>query len=92
VPYFCVSLLAYPSFILLLITGKTNTVGILEQLAEIKEQKGLEKGLQQGRAEEREKIVKSLLASTKFSIKEIASLLGVSQYFVAKQKRSLQLK
>ena len=75
-----------------LITGKTNTVGILEQLAEIKEQEGLERGLQQGRVEEREKNVKSMLASAKFSMKEIASLLGVSVTFVAKQKRSLQLK
>src|SRR5882757_8612261 len=75
-----------------LITDKTNTVGILEQLAEIKEQEGLERGLQQGRVEEREKNVKSMLASAKFSMKEIASLLGVSVSFVAKQKRSLQLK
>lgn len=74
------------------LTGKTNTMGVLEQLAQIKAEEGLEKGLQQGRAEEREKIVKSLLASTKFTIKEIASLLGVSVSFVAKHKRSLQLK
>ena len=70
------------------LTGKTNTMSVIEILAQQKAEEALEKG----RVEEREKNVKSLLASSKFSVKEIASLLGVSQYFVAKQKRSLQLK
>jgi flagellar biosynthesis/type III secretory pathway protein FliH len=74
------------------ITGKRNTMGIAEQLAEIKAkealEEGLQKGLERGRAEEREKtsaaIVQNLLANTEFSIEKIASLANVSVDFVKK--------
>ena len=82
------------------ITGKRNTMGIAEQLAEIKAKEalevglqkgmmeGLQKGLERGRAEERENtstaFVQNLLANTEFSIEKIASLANVSVDFVKK--------
>jgi len=62
------------------ITGKNYTMGIIEQLAEIKVQ------------EEREKnsrlFVENLLKGTDFSLEKIASLAGVSVAFVEKMKVS----
>jgi predicted transposase YdaD len=74
------------------ITGKRKTMGIAEQLAEIKAKEalevGLQKGLEQGRAEGKEKastvFVQYLLANTEFSIEKIASLANVSVDFVEK--------
>jgi len=84
------------------ITGKRKTMGIAEQLAEIKAKEalqeglqkgmmeGLQKGLERGRAEERENasivFVQNLLANTEFSIEKIASLANVSLGFVTKVK------
>jgi hypothetical protein len=50
-----------------------NTMGVLEQLAEIKHQEGIEKG----RKEQKEEMVRSLLANTEFSPEKIAELVGV---------------
>jgi hypothetical protein len=72
--------------------GKTNTMGILEQFAEIKAQEGLEKG----RMEERERIgrrfVEYLLANTDFSLEKIAFEAGVSLDFVNKIKEGIRTK
>jgi hypothetical protein len=64
------------------ITGKPNTMGIIEQLKEIK----LEEARKEGRTEEQVKVVKRLLAK-KFSTKEISSIAGVSSAFVEKTRK-----
>jgi len=74
------------------LTGKKKSMDILEQVAEIREKEGLQRGLQKGRAQERVKSVRAFLTNTKFSVEKIASILGVSTAFVEKQKKSLQLK
>jgi hypothetical protein len=63
---------------------KKNTMGIIEQLAEIKRQEALEEG--------EEKFVRSLLAKTEFSPAKIAELVGVPVAFVQKIKKSLKAK
>ena len=82
------------------IFGKKNTMGIHEVLAEIKYQEGLEEGMKEGikkgtkRGLERwkAKLVRSLLAKTKFSPKKIADLAGVSVLFVNKMKDKVSVK
>ena len=64
------------------ILGKTNTMGILEQLAEIKHQEGIQEGL--GKA------VRGLLKKTDFSARKIAELVGVPLSLVNKIKRTLK--
>jgi hypothetical protein len=63
---------------------KKNTMGVIEQLAEIKRQEALEEG--------EEKFVRSLLAKTEFSPAKIAELVGVPVAFVQKIKKSLKAK
>ena len=66
------------------ITGQTNTMGILEQLAEIKAAEAFEKS--------RELFVKNLLANTEFSSEKIASLADTSLDFVNKIKEGIRTK
>jgi len=69
-------------------TGKTNTMGILEQLIEIKSQEAMEKGLEEGN----KKAVKAYLNNTEFSVEKIASLVDVPVSFVEQLKESLRKK
>jgi hypothetical protein len=71
------------------ILGKTNTMGIIEQLAEIKHQEGIEKGHRKGVKEGLEKAVRGLLTSSKFSPTKIAELLGVPVTLVKKVKKEM---
>jgi flagellar biosynthesis/type III secretory pathway protein FliH len=71
---------------------KKNTMGVIEQWAEIKHQEGIEKGLEKGRKEERKEFVRSLLANTEFSPEKIAKLVGVPVAIVEKIKKSLSAK
>jgi len=66
------------------IFGKTNTMGILEQLAEIRRLEGLEEG--------REESVRLLLSNTEFSPGKIAELLGVGVSFVENIRKNLSAK
>jgi predicted transposase YdaD len=66
------------------ITGKQNTMGIVELLVERARTEGLEKGLEKGV----EKVVENLLASTEFSVERIAALAGVSVHFVKKVRKN----
>ena len=65
-------------------TGKTNTMGILEQLVEIKSKEAREEAL--------EEAVKAFLSNTEFSVEKIASLVKVSVPFVEQVKESLAKK
>jgi hypothetical protein len=69
------------------ITCKTHTMGIIEQVAEMRaEMKAIE-----ARTEEREIFVKKLLSDTEFSPEKIASLAGVPLDTVEKIKASLHV-
>jgi hypothetical protein len=77
-------------------TGKRNTMGILEQLVEIKSQEAREEGraeaLEEGNRKVRatqEQAVKAFLTNTEFSVEKIASLVDVSVSFVEQVKKSL---
>lgn len=71
------------------LTGKKNTMGILEQLAEIREAEGLKRGRKEGRQEEKASVVKNLLTTTKLELETIASCAGVSMAFVLNIKKEL---
>lgn len=78
------------------ITGKKNTMGIIEALAEIREQEGREKGLVEGLAIGDEKrsllVVENLLRDTDFPIEKIADLAGVSAAYVKRVKKGIRSK
>lgn len=74
------------------LTGKNDTMGIIERLAERRAEEALEKGIEKGRLEEKENSVKAFLANTEFSVEKIASLVGVSVPFVEKVKGCLSAK
>jgi hypothetical protein len=63
------------------ILGKSNTMGIVEQLAEIKHQEGIQEGL--------EKAVRGLVANTDLSSPKIAEAVGVPVSLVRKIKKEL---
>jgi hypothetical protein len=67
-----------------LLTGKVNTMGIIEQVKQMK----LEEARKEARKEGEEKMsrlfVENLLSSTDFSAKKIADLAAVSVAFVNK--------
>jgi hypothetical protein len=70
------------------LSGKRNTMGIIEQVAEIRAGKALEKGREEGRTEEKTQVVRRLLADKEFSNARIASIAGVSVAFVEKVKKN----
>jgi predicted transposase YdaD len=76
-----------------LITGKRNTMGIIEQIQEIRykeaEEKGMEKGILEGLQKAKHEMVKNLLQQTEFSDDKIASLANVSVAFVEKARHDL---
>jgi hypothetical protein len=63
------------------ILGKTNTMGIIEQLAEIKHQEGIQEGL--------EKAVRGLVVNTDLSTPKIAEAVGVPVSLVRKIKKEM---
>ena len=66
------------------ITGKINTMGIIEQVKEMR----LEEAREAGRIEEKKEVVKRLIQATQFTPKKIATIAGVSLAFVAKVKKA----
>ena len=65
-------------------TGKTNTMTVIEQVAEIRAAEALEKGLKMGKEDQSRKVIKNLLTDSSFSMTKIAKLVGVSLSFVKK--------
>ncbi len=66
-----------------LLTGKTNTMGIFEIIADRAMEKGIKKGRQKGKIE----FVKYLLLQTNNSVTEIANIASVTEDFVEKLKK-----
>jgi len=67
---------------------KKNTMGVIEQLAEIKQQEARQEALEEGN----QKTVRLFLANTEFSPAKIAELVGVPVVFVERIKKSLSAK
>ena len=74
------------------ITGKTNTMGIIEQVRQMKLDEAREEARKEALQERNHLFVENLLSSTDFSAKKIASLAGVSVAFVNKVKAGLKVK
>jgi hypothetical protein len=79
--------------------GKSKTMGIFEQLAEIKHQEGVEEGIQIGKQEGKqenlqalERAIRALLDNTEFSSEKIAELVEVPIDLVQKVKNDLSMK
>jgi predicted transposase YdaD len=89
-------------------TGKRNTMGIIEQVQEIRYREAKEQGVLEGRAEGRtegvlegiaeglqkakRELVENALKQTEFSDDKIASLANVTVEFVNKIKKDLKIK
>jgi len=75
------------------LTGKVNTMGIIEQVKQMKLDAAREEARKEGRKEADEKkkrfFVTNLLSSTSFSVKKIAGLAGVSEAYVNRVKARL---
>jgi hypothetical protein len=71
------------------ILGEKNTMGIIDQLREIKHKEGVEEGHEKGVQEGLEKAIGRLLANTEFSPKKIAELMEVPTALVQKIKKEL---
>jgi flagellar biosynthesis/type III secretory pathway protein FliH len=75
------------------LSNKKNTMTVIEQLAEIRAEEamaeGIEKGLAEGRAMEREKAIRLFLTNTEFSVEKIAELLEAPIALVKKIKKEL---
>ena len=65
------------------LTGKENTMGIIEAIKKIEREEGIEKGLEQKSYE----VVSNLLNAGKFTVSEIANFANVSEAFVRKVKK-----
>ena len=74
------------------ITQKKNTMGILEQVAEVRYEEGLKKGEKKATQKACRLFVENLLRETKFTPAKIASLANVSQAFVKKVEKDLAAK
>jgi hypothetical protein len=74
------------------ITEKTNTMDIFEQVAEMRHEEGLQKGLRKGAQQTKRLVIKNLLNNSKLSLNEIASVADVSVIFVKKVKKELDNK
>jgi hypothetical protein len=71
-----------------LITRKNNTMGILEQVAEMRAEDAREKALVEGD----EKSIRLFLRHTEFSHERIAALVGVSIDIVVRINKELRIK
>lgn len=74
------------------ITGKINTMGIIEQVKQMKLDEAREKARREAERKSRRLFVENLLSDTKFSVKKIASLADVRVEFVNRVKAGLKVK
>ena len=70
------------------LTGKINTMGIIEQVKQMKLAEAKAEGLKEGLTQKETAVVKNLLAETSFSDRKIADIAGVSEAFVKQIRRA----
>jgi len=73
------------------LTGKTNTMGIIEQVKQMKLDEAMRVARREGKREEKIELVKRLLTMG-YSVKEITIIAAVSEAFVNKMKLELKVK
>ncbi|MBN9382839.1 MAG: hypothetical protein J0H74_18885 [Chitinophagaceae bacterium] len=66
------------------LTGKTNTMGIIEQVKQMR----IAEAKEEARTEKEAAVVKNLIAETNFSDKKIADIVGVTEAFVKRIRRN----
>ncbi len=78
------------------LTGKKETMGIIETIKKIEREeafeKGIERGIEKGAQQKSYEFVKNLLSNTNFTIAKVASLANVTEAFVKKVQTSMQKK
>jgi predicted transposase/invertase (TIGR01784 family) len=74
------------------ITGKTNSMGVIEMLEEKGIEKGIERGIERGRTEAQAQFVTNLLAKLHLTDDQIADIAGVDLAFVERIKQALNSK
>lgn len=70
------------------LTGKKNTMGILEQIRQMHIDAAREEGVKEGRMEQSAKVAQALIEMSTFSDKEIAGISGVTETFVRKLRKN----
>lgn len=73
-----------------ILTGKQNTMGIIETIKKIQLEEAFEKGIEKGIEKKNREFIFNLLHARKFTISEIANLANVSDSFVRKLKKELE--
>lgn len=73
------------------LTGKKNTMGIVELLAERRAEEARQEGQEKVRMTQ-ERSIRAFLDNTEFSIEKIASMVGVPVSFVEQVKEGLLAK
>lgn len=73
-----------------ILTGKQNTMGIIETIKKIQLDEAYEKGVEKGIEKKNREFIFNLLQADKFTISEIANLANVSHAFVKKLKKELE--
>lgn len=72
------------------LTGKEDTMGIIETIKKIEREEGIELGIEQGAEKKSYEFVGNLLLNTDFDTAKIASLANVPEAFVRKVKKELK--
>ena len=72
------------------LTGKINTMGIIEQVKQIKLDEARAEARKEGEDKRNRLFVTNMLTNTSFSVAKIAGLAGVSEAFVNRVKASLK--
>ena len=72
------------------LTGKQNTMGIIETIKKIQLEEAFEKGHKEGIQEGKTEVVANLISAGKFTISEIANFSNVPEAFVRKVKKGLK--
>jgi len=72
------------------LTDKTNIMGIIEQVKQMRIAEAKEEGRKEARAKMATAVVRNLIAETNFSDRKIADIAGVSEAFVKRIRRVRQ--
>jgi len=72
------------------LTGKINTMGIIEQVRQMKIEEAEERARKKAMAQKATEVVRNLITVTNFSISKIANIAGVSEAFVKRIQRAVK--
>jgi len=72
------------------LTGKINTMGIIEQVRQMKIEEAEERARKKAMTQKATEVVRNLITVTNFSISKIADIAGVSEAFVKRIQRAVK--